>query len=80
MNLLSKVNEPCSDLWRRMFIWFDGKINPCDTDYKTKLKVGQIQKDSISTVWQGENYKNLRQMHQNGKRNNVKPCNRCIVL
>ena len=76
----SKVNDPCSDLWRRMFIWFDGKINPCDTDYKTKLKVGQIQKDSISTVWQGENYKNLRQMHQSGKRNIAKPCNRCIVL
>ena len=24
------IKEPCSDLWRRMFVWWDGKVNPCD--------------------------------------------------
>ena len=24
----SGVQTPCSDLWRRMFIWWDGKVNP----------------------------------------------------
>ena len=56
------------------------KINPCDTDYKTELNVGRIQNDSLSNVWQGENYNKLRNMHQNGKRSTVKPCNRCVVL
>ena len=41
---LSEISEPCSDLWRRMFIWFDGKINPCDTDYKTDLMIGKLKK------------------------------------
>ena len=39
------VTSPCSDLWRRMFIWWDGKVNPCDVDYKSKLSIeGGIQK------------------------------------
>ena len=20
-------------LWDRMYVWFDGKVNPCDADY-----------------------------------------------
>ena len=34
------LKSPCSDLWRRMFVWWDGKVNPCDVDYKSKLSVG----------------------------------------
>ena len=33
------IVEPCSDLWRRMFIWWDGKCNPCDVDYKSSLSI-----------------------------------------
>jgi len=25
-----EVDEPCSDLWRRMFVWWDGRVAPCD--------------------------------------------------
>ena len=53
---LSEISEPCSDLWRRMFIWFDGKINPCDTDYKTDLMIGKIKNKSLSDLWKGDAY------------------------
>src|SRR5205823_4938505 len=26
---LNDVTTPCSDLWRRMFVWCDGRVNPC---------------------------------------------------
>ena len=33
----SGLDAACSDLWRRMFVWWDGKTNPCDVDYKSTL-------------------------------------------
>jgi radical SAM protein with 4Fe4S-binding SPASM domain len=77
---LSQVAEPCSDLWRRMFVWFDGKMNPCDTDYKSDLITGNVREVSLSYAWRGENYTRLRKSHVNGQRENVSPCNRCVVV
>ena len=76
---LSEVTGPCSDLWRRMFVWFDGKVNPCDTDYKSELKVGNMTETSVSELWLGEEYKQLREDHSSNKRKNTYPCNRCVV-
>jgi len=39
---VNDIVEPCSDLWRRMFVWYDGLCNPCDTDYKSTLQVGNV--------------------------------------
>ena len=77
---LSSVEEPCSDLWRRMFVWFDGKINPCDTDYKSHLMISNIKDKSISSTWKSEDYTKLREAHLNQKRKDVNPCNRCVVI
>ena len=77
---LSGVNEPCSDLWRRMFVWYDGTVNPCDTDFKSRLQVGKTPKDSLSQLWRGEAYQRLREQHQNASRKNIHPCNQCVVV
>ena len=36
-NPINQIKEPCLGLWNRMYIWYDGKVNPCDTDYKSYL-------------------------------------------
>ena len=28
------LKTPCKNIWERMYVWFDGKVNPCDADYK----------------------------------------------
>ena len=76
----SNVSEPCSDLWRRMFIWFDGKANPCDTDYKSSLCVGNILDRNLSDLWRSEKYEQLRMKHLDGNRSLVNPCNQCVVI
>ncbi|MCM8525792.1 MAG: radical SAM protein [Lentisphaeraceae bacterium] len=76
----SNVSEPCSDLWRRMFIWFDGKANPCDTDYKSSLCVGNIIDKSLSELWCSDIYEQLRASHLSGARKQQKPCNQCVVI
>ena len=70
----NNIIEPCSDLWRRMFIWWDGKTNPCDVDYKSLLSVGNFSKKNL------ENYKNLRKFHLEKRRSTIKPCSSCTVV
>ena len=75
----TNIKKPCSDLWRRMFIWWDGKINPCDVDYKSELKVGNFSKLSLSDAWKSDYYQNLRKNHLNNLRYKTSPCDKCAV-
>ena len=76
----NNIEEACSDLWRRMFIWWDGKINPCDVDYKSLLSVGNIKDNNISELWLSKKYNKYREEHLNSKRKNIKPCHSCTVV
>ena len=76
----SKIQTPCSDLWRRMFIWWDGKVNPCDVDYKSELSVGNIRDNTISNLWKSGKYKELRKQHETKFRKNISPCNKCVLV
>lgn len=79
----SPINEvllPCSDLWRRLFVWYDGQTNPCDTDFKSTLSTGNINERAISDIWLSESYTKLREHHLNQERLKVNPCRRCAVV
>ena len=69
--------EPCTQLWERIYVWYDGKLNPCDFDYKSFLSVGNIENSSIKEVWNSEAYNLLRKKHLDKKRDNCYPCDRC---
>mgnify|MGYP006075678515 CR=1 FL=1 len=71
--------EPCEYLFDRMYVWFDGKVNPCDADYKSYLSYGDVNENSISEIWNGPKIKKLRSDHLNNKRNQIEPCNKCGV-
>jgi wyosine [tRNA(Phe)-imidazoG37] synthetase (radical SAM superfamily) len=74
------IVKPCSDLWRRMFVWWDGKVNPCDTDYKSVLSSETFPKTSLKEIWTGSNYKKLRETHLVGNRQKVFPCKSCTLI
>ncbi len=74
------ITTPCSELWRRMFVWWDGKVAPCDVDYLTKLSEENISNNSISGIWNGSMYNDLRNKHLTGKRGKLEPCARCVVV
>ncbi len=77
---INSINTPCSDLWRRMFVWWDGKINPCDVDYKSFLSTGNILNDNLSKLWRSNNYEKIRQKHLKNIRKSISPCNKCSVV
>jgi sulfatase maturation enzyme AslB (radical SAM superfamily) len=77
---VNDVTTPCSDLWRRMFVWFNGSANPCDTDFKSMLSIGTMHGSGISKLWQSEEYQRMRQAHLNKGRSSIDPCRRCSVV
>jgi len=76
----NEITEPCSDLWRRMFVWWDGLINPCDVDYKSVLSPTNILKSDLKNAWTSEKYQKLRDLHLNENRKKLTPCNACHVI
>jgi radical SAM protein with 4Fe4S-binding SPASM domain len=76
-NPINDITTPCSDLWRRMFIWWDGKVNPCDVDYLSSLSVGNILDSDISSFWKGKQYSDYRDKHLSKLRGVMNPCNKC---
>ena len=78
-NLHPEINDPCQYLWDRMYVWFDGKTNPCDADYKSYLSYGDVSKDTIENIWNNQKLKEIRYSHSNNERNKVDPCNKCGV-
>ncbi len=67
----------CSQLFGHLYIWADGTVNPCENDYLSHLKLGNIQTESIYDLWNGPKMMKLRIAHMSGKKNTCYPCNNC---
>ena len=76
-NEANDLKHACKELWTRMFVWADGKVNPCDYDYKSTLSKWNVKNKSISEIWNSKEYTSLRQKHLDQKRNTIEPCIRC---
>ncbi len=76
----NEILKPCSELWRRLYIWWDGKANPCEVDYRSILSPGNLKKLNISKLWNSEKYKELRHNHLSSQRKKINPCDRCTVV
>ena len=63
-----------------MYVWWDGKTNPCEVDYKSKLSAGNIFNSNISKIWKSKNYNFLRKKHLLGNRSKIDPCNKCFSV
>ena len=61
-------------------MWWDGQVNPCDVDYKSKLSIGNIKNSDISQLWKSAQYSELRKKHESKMRSKVLPCNRCSFI
>lgn len=75
--VVKDLNFPCGYLWERMYVWFDGKLNPCDADYKSFLSYGDLNKNTIKEAWNSKKLKSFRDLHINKKRFELNPCDRC---
>jgi radical SAM protein with 4Fe4S-binding SPASM domain len=77
--ILPEMVDPCENLWDRMYVWFDGKVNPCDADYKSYLSYGNAKEYDIKELWNNNIISKTREEHQKKNRNKINPCDRCGV-
>lgn len=73
------MRTPCSLLWERIYLWHDGKTNPCDVDYKSLLSPGVFPEKSLKELWKTGKYSQIRNLHLNDLRGDLNPCDRCGV-
>jgi len=79
-NPSNEILSPCTELWRRLFIWWDGKVNPCDYDYKSYLSKWEMRDHSISSIWNSDDFRVLRDQHLDKRRKELTPCKSCISV
>lgn len=79
-NPVNRIGEACTEFWRRMFVWWDGVVNPCDTDYKSTLSRWNASREGISAIWTSDAYHAFRDAHLAGRRGQLEPCQRCVVV
>lgn len=56
----------CEYPWTSLTVMADGSVVPCTQDYDTELRLGNIHENSLEDIWNGEEYRRLREWHVNG--------------
>jgi len=54
---------PCDWLWRQLHVLWDGSVVPCCFDYDRRHVLGNMKTQSLSEIWNGEEYLKIRQSH-----------------
>lgn len=73
-------SRPCSLLWERLYVWWDGTVNTCDEDYLSHLAIGRLVEGGPTTIedlWRSQRMARYRELHTGGHKNDLSPCNRC---
>jgi radical SAM protein with 4Fe4S-binding SPASM domain len=72
-----KRKVPCRELWLKLQILWNGDVTVCCIDYDGKLKIGNMQNDSLTDLWFGSRINRMREIHQNREFEKIAICNRC---
>ena len=74
------VFNPCGHLWSTMTILWDGTVVPCCFDFFKTYPLGNITKQSVEDIWNGEPMKKLRSsMFDNTYHKVNSLCDGCLI-
>lgn len=81
---LSKIEyEPkftCPVLWQRLVVGCDGRVLLCSNDELGKHILGDVRKQKLSEIWNGEAMRRARSIHRNYRGvNELEPCRECYL-
>ena len=75
---LANSRLPCADLWFKCVVTYDGKVVLCCYDFKARGIVGDIKKQKLSEIWNGEKIGLLRNLHIKGTFGKIHLCQNCM--
>lgn len=68
--------RPCTDLWHRLSVHWNGDVSACCSDFDGFLKVGRLGDSSLLDIWHGSALTELRRRHEKGDFSGL-ICERC---
>jgi len=72
-----KERWPCPQLWMRMFISLDGRVEFCVEDWHDKTVIGDVRQSTLKEIWHSPEYENLRMLHKQRKFSEIPYCRDC---
>lgn len=70
-------DAPCTQLWKNMVVMWDGKVVMCCADMEGDKIFGDLNNNSISEIWNGENLKTVRKIFKKRLKNEIPLCKDC---
>jgi len=77
---VSNNKKICTTPFLSLNIKSNGDVCICIVDWNKGTKVGNIMKSSLSEIWYGENLREFRRMHIEGRRHENKSCKNCDFM
>ena len=74
-----KKRKVCAQIFKSIQINHDGKILPCCIDLKVINVIGDINSNSLISIWNGKPMNDLRVKHLAGQRDKIDPCSGCTM-
>jgi len=68
----------CQQPWQRVLIRSSGEVCPCCAFFSTELSLGNLKDKTIHELWNGDEMRNLRQLHKNGNYAENSWCKKCV--
>lgn len=75
----SRTN-PCWRIWTNMIVQSDGKVSLCCMEHDGKVIMGDVMKNSLQEIWQGERFTHYRKMHRERRQAELEGCKGCDYM
>ncbi|RLA97149.1 MAG: hypothetical protein DRG83_16350 [Deltaproteobacteria bacterium] len=69
----------CPQIFKSVQVQADGEVVPCCVDWNRVNLIGDITKNSLFEIWNGEKIRALQIQHLMGNKNKIEPCNNCTM-
>ncbi len=69
----------CDDLFRRVFVLWDGAAQVCCGEWERRLQVGDASKEDLAGIWTSPAFVRIRDLHATGFYDRIEACRRCSV-
>ncbi len=69
--------RPCSLIWQKMIVDWNGEVVLCCDDWNHSVVLGDLNKQTLMHVWNGEKLRKIRELHKKGEFNKIGICSNC---
>lgn len=74
---INKALKVCPEPFRIMAVNFNGIVSTCSVDWSLENVLGDVNRENIVDIWNGEKLRQIRLLNLTGNRQKVKNCTNC---